>query len=185
MASQKYWIFALLGPATAYAFIAISIALSPWFSWGSNALSDLGHATRSDVAVYYNLGLFLGGFFLIAYGLLGLRTKKPWTAVSLIIAGLALQAVGVFDEVYGDPHSWASVAIFLMLWVTMAVYTWEGRSFVALALFLVYVPQWVLWWLDIYGGGVAIPETLSSATATLWLVYVVGREDLGLWGKRG
>lgn len=46
-----------------------------------------------------------------------------------------------------------------------------------------YMLERILYWADIYDGGVAIPETVSSATATMWLIYVVGREDLALCGK--
>jgi len=45
--------------------IAVSIALSPWFNIVKNALSDLGHATRSSVAPLFNLGLSLGGALTI------------------------------------------------------------------------------------------------------------------------
>ena len=41
----------------------------PWFNWGSNALSDLGHSVNSDVSYIFNLGLLLGGFFLIVYSI--------------------------------------------------------------------------------------------------------------------
>lgn len=183
MASERYWVLAPLGPLTAYVFIAVSILLSPWFSWESDALSDLGHATASGAAAYYNFGLFVGGFFLLAYGLLDLRTRRPFTAISLILAALALQSVGVYDEIYGSIHGYASIAFFLLLWVTMGVYALEGRSLITAFPFIAYALVWILYWTDIYGGGVAIPEAISSATTTVWLIYLVGREDLSLWGR--
>lgn len=128
MNSERSWILAILGPALVYTFIAVSIALSPWFSWDSDALSDLGHSTRSGAAPYYNFGLFIGGFFLVAYGLLNLRLRRPFTASGPILSALALQSVGVFDEVYGSLHGFVSVAFFLLLWGTMIVYTAEARS---------------------------------------------------------
>lgn len=185
MKDQRYWILAFAGPIFTYLMIALSIAWSPWFSWDSDALSDLGHATQSGVAAYYNLGLFLGGFFLIAYVLLDLRHKRPWTGISLLLSGLILQSIGVYDEVYSGLHGAVSVAFFLLIWLTIAIYAFEARSFLALVLFLVYIPEWVLWWTGVYDGGVAIPETISSVTATAWLWYVVGREDLGLWARVG
>ncbi|MEM2707195.1 MAG: hypothetical protein QW288_06765, partial [Ignisphaera sp.] len=50
--------------------IAISIWLSPWFNILDNALSDLGHATRSSVAPIFNFGLSLGGFLIALSSLL-------------------------------------------------------------------------------------------------------------------
>ena len=46
--------------------IMLAIALSGWFNIYDNALSDLGHAVRSNVVPLFNLGLSLGGF-LICY----------------------------------------------------------------------------------------------------------------------
>jgi hypothetical membrane protein len=40
-------LFGMIGPPMAHVSIGVSIALSPWFSWERNALSDLGHAVKS------------------------------------------------------------------------------------------------------------------------------------------
>ncbi len=179
----RTWILAILGPAVAYAFIGYSISLSPWFSWGSNALSDLGHSTASAAAPYYNFGLFFGGFLLLAYGLLNLRFRRLFTAVALILAALALQSVSVFDEVYGTLHGVVSVTFFLLLWAAMIVYAVEARSLLTVAPVAAYMLVWILYWIGVYGGGVAVPETASAGSATAWLVYLVAVENLGLWGK--
>jgi hypothetical membrane protein len=65
MNERKYALFGVVGPLVAYLFIGVSIVLSPWFSWWSNALSDLGHSVDSDVALLYNFGLLLAGFFMM------------------------------------------------------------------------------------------------------------------------
>ncbi len=174
------WILAILGPAVAYVLIAVSIVLSPWFSWGSDALSDLGHSTKSAAAPYYNAGLFIGGFFLIGYAILNLRLRRPFTAVALTLSALALQSVGVYDEIYGPLHGFVSVAFFLLLWVTMIIYAGEARNLLTAVPIVGYMLVWVLYWAGLYLGGVALPEAASSAFATAWLVYVVARESLGL-----
>jgi hypothetical membrane protein len=56
-------LFGVVGPLIAYFSIGVSMVLSPWFSWESNALSDLGHAIKSEVASIFNFGLLLVGFF--------------------------------------------------------------------------------------------------------------------------
>lgn len=182
--SERWWILAILGPALAYAFLAASIALSPWFSWESDALSDLGHSTRSGAAPYFNFGLLIGGFFLVAYGVLDLRRRQLFTAAGLIASALALQSVGVFDEVYGSLHGFVSVAFFLLLWVTMIVYAAEARSLLTIAPIVAYMLVWVLYWADVYRGGIAIPEAASLTVATVWLIYLVTRESLGLWKRK-
>jgi len=47
--------FGIVGPIVSYVLIAVSILLSPWFSWQRNALSDLGHSTKSNVSPIFNL----------------------------------------------------------------------------------------------------------------------------------
>ncbi len=183
MKSGRSWTLAILGPAVAYALIAYSISLSPWFSWASDALSDLGHSTASAAAPYYNFGLFMGGFLLLAYGLLNLRLRRPFTALGLVLAALTLQSVGMFDEIYGALHGFVSVAFFALLWATMILYAVEARSLATVAPVVAYMLVWALYWMGIYGGGVAIPETASSAVTTGWLVYVVAVENLGLLSR--
>ena len=55
-------------PLIALVAIALSIAISPGFSWFENALSDLGHYTRTDLgnfqlisAIVFNSGLVITG----------------------------------------------------------------------------------------------------------------------------
>ena len=54
-----YELLGVAGSIIAFIAIAVSIHLSPWFLWDSNALSDLGHVFHSDVASIFNLGLSL------------------------------------------------------------------------------------------------------------------------------
>ena len=65
MEERVYALFGVVGPLVAYISMGVSIVLSPWFSWESNALSDLGHAFRSEVASIFNFGLLLAGFLMM------------------------------------------------------------------------------------------------------------------------
>ena len=67
MEKSFYALFGVVGPLVAYISIGVSIVLSPWFNWESNALSDLGHAIRSEVAPIFDFGLLLAGFLLMVY----------------------------------------------------------------------------------------------------------------------
>ena len=58
----KIVLVGILGLSIVYTCLAVSIALSPWFSWLRNALSDLDHSVKSNVVTIFNLGLVLGGF---------------------------------------------------------------------------------------------------------------------------
>jgi len=105
MNEKIYALFGVIGPLLAYVSIGVSIALSPWFSWEMNALSDLGHAVESGVAPIFNFGLLLTGFFLTIYAVKVLKVHAKWTGYSLVISAFTLQLVAVFDEVYGLPFS--------------------------------------------------------------------------------
>ncbi|MEM0065509.1 MAG: hypothetical protein QXH88_01090, partial [Sulfolobales archaeon] len=67
MRLSKCFILAVSGYAIPLAFIAVAAASAGWFDVVRNALSDLGHATRSSVAPLFNLGLYLGAFTLAIF----------------------------------------------------------------------------------------------------------------------
>jgi hypothetical membrane protein len=73
----------IIGPLTAYIFIGLSIGLSPSFSWYRNALSDLGHAQRSNVAPIFNFGLLLSGFLTTIYSVRSLIKYAKYTSCRL------------------------------------------------------------------------------------------------------
>jgi len=76
---RNYALLGLVAPLIAIIFIVTSIVLSPWFSWWSNALSDLGRsaatdvAPKSEVAPLFNFGLLLSGFLTILYAITSFR----------------------------------------------------------------------------------------------------------------
>ena len=170
MRGRSCALFGLIGPLAAFFFIALSIVLSPWFNWQQNALSDLGHATASSVAPLYNFGLVLAGLFLIVYSVTVFRTHAKYASVCLLVSGSLLQLVAAFDEVYGGLHFLVSVLLFVSFGVALIVYTLEKRSVLALVASVTSFFAWTLYFGGIYGGGLAIPEVISSAAATSWVV---------------
>ena len=166
----------LLAPLIAIFFIAVSIVLSPWFSWGSNALSDLGRsaatdgASKSEVAPLFNFGLLLCGFLIILYSFTSFRKHAKYTSYVLIIAGLALQLVATFDEVYGSLHFLVSVLFFAALGFASISYCVEKRSVLAFAALVIGSVSWILYGLEIYSAGIAVPETISSMATVLWVM---------------
>jgi hypothetical membrane protein len=166
----------ILAPLTAIIFIAVSIVLSPWFSWGSNALSDLGRsaatdgASKSEVAPLFNFGLLLCGFLIILYSITSFRKHAKYTSYVLIIAGLALQLVATFDEVYGSLHFLVSVLFFAALGFASISYSVEKRSVLAFAALVIGSVSWLLYGLEIYSAGIAVPEVISSMAAVTWIM---------------
>jgi hypothetical membrane protein len=64
--------------------VLLAALLSGWFNPLTNALSDLGHATRSPVAPIFNLGLSLGGFLLALSGVLCAYRRSRLVGATLV-----------------------------------------------------------------------------------------------------
>jgi hypothetical membrane protein len=167
---RNYALFGLFGPLTALLFIGISIILSPWFSWGNNALSDLGHSINSDVAMLFNFGLLLSGFFTILYALTSFRNHAKYTSYFLVFTGLALQLVATFNEVYKPLHFQVSVLFFLTLCFVSVTYIIEKRSVLAVVALVIGFASWILYGMEIYSFGIAVPEIVSSIAISIWVV---------------
>lgn len=170
MNERKYALFGVVGPLVAYFFIGVSIILSPWFSWWSNALSDLGHSIKSDVASLYNFGLLLAGFFVMIYSMTAFRDHAKYTSYCLLVSALILQLVATFDEVYGSIHVIVSILFFVSLGFASIVYALERKSVLALAAFVIGLGSWIFYSAGIYSAGVAVPETVSSVATVLWVM---------------
>ena len=171
MNDRNYALFGLLGPLAALLFIGISILLSPWFSWGNNALSDLGHSVNSDVAPLFNFGLLLSGFFTILYPLTSFRKHAKYTSYFLMLTGLALQLVATFNEVYKPLHFQVSVLFFLTMCFVSVSYIIEKRSVLAAIALVIGFASWILYELEVYSAGIAVPETVSSVAISIWVVW--------------
>ncbi len=161
----------IIGPTIGYVAIAVSIAFSPWFRWERHALSDLGHAMRSDVAAIFNLGLLLTGLLILIYAVTVFRKHAPYTSFFLATVGFSLQLVATYDEVYGPLHTVVSILFFASLGFASLVYAAETKSYLAVAAFLVGSLSWALYGAKIYSAGVAVPETISTVAAVIWIMY--------------
>lgn len=121
----------LLGVASALTLdlaILAAIALSPWFSFSSNELSDLGNTqTNGTVAYVFDVGLVVAGLLMFAFAaLVSYRTRGHtvlvWT-IPLAVAALDLAMVGAFPEnVPGSIHRVVSGVLFLMITVALLSY---------------------------------------------------------------
>lgn len=99
------WIGAM-APICALVSIGISIALSPWFSWTQNALSDLG---VSKVAPIFNSGLILTGILTSIFAIAFAKAEQEDNirsvgAIVLLFMGISTVGVGVFTEAFLGMH---------------------------------------------------------------------------------
>lgn len=172
-----------VSPIVALACIGISILLSPNFTWVGNALSDLGHYTRTDLgpyqlyaAVIFNAGLTITGLLMLYFTIHLLRnTAEPAMKIALIIFAIScmfLTAIGIFSENFSPTHFVVSVGFFLTFPFAMWAIGigWlrfpEKRIFAAVSILLPFLSlyMWTQPW-----EGVAIPEIVTAFTAILWI----------------
>ena len=179
MNERNYAFFGVVGPVVAYLFIIVSIMLSPWFSWSTDALSDLGHAVRSDVAPLFNFGLLLAGFFIMIYSITAFRDHAKYASYCLLISAFLLQLVATFDEVYVFLHFLVSVLFFVSFGFASITYALERKSILAAVAFTIVLGSWILYFAGIYSAGVAVPETISSVAVVSWVMLSAFRIYLG------
>jgi hypothetical membrane protein len=175
-------------PLIALICILVAILLSPGFDWFVNALSDLGHYTRTDLgpykligAIIFNGGLILTGLLLLYFTVWILkRTKDIFTKVGiapLLLSLCFLISIGVFSENFGDIHYYVSVGFFLTFPFSMWLIGigWlrypHLRWFCVVSLLLPFIS--VFMWADYLNGTSiwqqAIPEIVTAFSAILWL----------------
>ena len=174
---KKLALLGIIGPLVAIGGIVLAIGQSSWFSWGGNALSDLGHPVHSDAANIFNFSLIIGGI-LLAIFILHIIIKIDRGPVrtiglsTLLLAMFFLILIGVFNEAYDPLHWQVSVSFFLLLLVSLVIL---GISFsrdaeyrfygiFALAACLIGFLSWTIDW----GSGIAIPEAISAFPICIW-----------------
>lgn len=152
------------------ASIFVAIYLSPWFKWERNALSDLGHAVKSEVAPIFNLGLVTGGLLFLMFSVLYMHRKYPFTSKLMALASYFLILIGTFDEVYGFLHFVVSLAFFIALAFTALSYSYESKKSYPVAITLIIGISWALQLSGICGCGASVPEMVSVLISLVWFV---------------
>lgn len=169
-------IIGLLSLVVAYSSIALSIFVSPWFSWIENALSDLG--AREPSSVIFNLGLMLSAILALLFTI-GLRKlhRGALGAVGVTFyasSTISLFMIGFFPETAGVIHYYVSVAFFVLIaltLITFGVYNLVSSPrllALGIALLLLSVLAIVVWLFP--WKGVAIPELISSLTISTLVI---------------
>jgi len=171
---NNMFILGISAPIIPLLLIFIAIILSPWFSITDNALSDLGHAIRSDVAWIFNLGLALGGMLFLGVGfyLFSKETVKPINA-NIILIGVFMNLVGVFDEIYGKLHFIVSLLLFLSFASFLVLYGWKFRKILPVLAAIVGFVPWIIQGVYNIPRGVAIPELISVFLTLPWYYFYI------------
>jgi hypothetical membrane protein len=168
----------VVGLAVSTLGIAVAIALAPWFSPTSNALSDLGEIGRRS-APAFNYGLIAGGVLGVGFAA-RLVTHASGTiersGVALLAAALASMAlIGVFPIPHPN-HLAVSVAFFSLF--TYALFVLGSAEVLAggvraglgaIWLGIAHVTGWVVW-TAAGTEGIAIPETVGALALAVWIV---------------
>jgi hypothetical membrane protein len=170
MKERVYALFGVFGPLLVYVSIALSLALSPWFNWKTNMLSDLGDAAPSNTAAIFNFGLLLAGFFMMLYALTVFKKHAKYSSFCLLVSTFFVQLLAAFNEAYGSLHYAVAVPHFVMLSLTSIVYTVEKRSAVAFITFGIAMFSWLIYTLNTFDIGIAVPETASKLVVA-WIMY--------------
>ncbi len=161
-------------------FVFLSIALSPWFRWEVNALSDLGHSLKSPVAPLFNVGLITGGLLMILYSILYMARKYPHTSKLMAASGYFLMLVGTFDEVYGKLHFLVSLLFFLGIAISAIIYSYEEKKNYPIISTVIIALAWALQLSGACPCGEAVPEMISVLVTLPWYVDSLRNVERGL-----
>ena len=181
---STYIALGIMGFVLPLAFVAVAAAYSQWFNLVDNALSDLGHATKSEVAPIFNLGLSLGGFIVGVYAICYVLPASRLFGCILAFSGYSLVLVAVFDEVYGILHFTVSVIFFLSLTAFMVTYAVCNKSWWAALGVVAGVVSWVLHFNYVIPRGAAIPELVSIAAFIPFYVKLLDSRRLKVLNNR-
>jgi len=166
----------VIGPLTTSALTLTAIINSSWFSWTSNALSDLGVEGMS--AAIFNFGLIAGGLItaVFAVGLwaaLKESTLGQVGAAIFTLDTLTLSSIGVFPEAAGSIHLYISVAFFTFLPISLLTIgaaiihrsSERGIGIIAFSTGIAAAAVWIPGY-----EGLAIPEAFAYLSASVWSI---------------
>ena len=131
---------------------------------------DLGSPPCSPQIPTFNFGLLFCGFCMILFSVTSFINHAKYTSYMLVATGLALQLVATFDEVYGSLHFIVSVLFFAALGFASLTYYLEKKSVLALAALVIGLVSWILYGLEVYSAGIAVPETIASIATVTWVM---------------
>lgn len=173
-----FWggIAGIIGPILALIFVFYSVSIYPNFSWYNNYLSDLG---VGKTAPFFNYPLIFAGImnFIFAIGLAYALPKGTWSkigAILLIIGGVSLALVGIFNENSADNiHEYVAMGYFVILPLSLIVLglnnlkTFKKYSIYSIITILLGLIALIV---ILSHGQHAIPEISEALILSAWII---------------
>jgi hypothetical membrane protein len=164
----------LITPVFTLTLIFISIAMSPWFSWHDNALSDMGVSATPNP---FNAALLIGSllYFVFTIGFLrwqGLRSPLAKAAAVALMAGaIGLLLIGVFTENAGRIHYFVAATYFLATPLAYVLFGIDWLRHHEKLMGLLTIAAGMTAFLMIAAvphKRIAVPEILAAVTMGMW-----------------
>ncbi len=190
--ARKMGLVGMLGPSLGFGGIFLSVALSPWFNWLDNALSDLGHPL-SPVFWIFNLSLTIAGLISLIFVSHLVREAIADRSVLGILGSLILFmsfalliGVGIVNESIEPFHSRIALGFFLTLTFSSIIYGIHlirvpNRKKVGVVALIAGLFNTIM----LFGGflflvtllsipisGLAIPEIILAGVGELWIILL-------------
>lgn len=180
--SWSVFILSLLSITIPLASIALSAYLSGWFNVCTNALSDLGHATMSNVSSIFNIGLSMGGLMMSIFGAKYVVSYSRLISFLVALTGYLLILVSVFNEIYGLLHFVISFLFFTLLLLSMLLYVLKLGNNVLIYTFIFLLGLNILVWYMHFAlripKGAALPELISIFTVIPFYLHLSWRVSI-------
>lgn len=169
----------MLAPFIAFILMLLATVSSPQFSWAENDLSDLG-IQEGVTATMFNTGLIVSGVLAVifAIGLFTFIRENLFGRIGafvFVLDTVALTAIGVFPENVEPVHYYASVTFFTLFPISMfflfAAFLQTSKTKLGIFTSMVAILAAIVWAVP-FDKGVAIPETLSALSASIWAVVL-------------
>ena len=98
--------FGIATPILSLTLVFVSVAMSPWFSWHANALSDMGVSATPNP---FNFGLIAGGLLYIVFAI-GL-----WKWISVDSSVATIGKVALMPCLLLSTLAWCASAVAVVL----------------------------------------------------------------------
>lgn len=181
--SRPFLIAGILGPLVALSLTVLDTAISPWFTWTGNALSDLG---VHEYSYLFNYSLIFEGImnFFFAFGLYQAHGIRKSTVAFLMISGFSLSMVGIFVETYHIYHLTFALIYFILFPISIILFSRQistgnrsqaavGYLFAAISLITIVIGILIDFGaLGSISLGLAIPEVIEAVLLGAWSIYI-------------
>lgn len=174
-------VFGIIGPVIAISFTILDVFISPWFSWYTNALSDLGVHPYSFL---FNGGLLVeaGANLIFAIALRKMNYATGAVSAMLAIAGLSLGLVGIFNEHYSLYHLTFALIYFIVFPIAIVIFSSSrtlksgysrGVGYFCSIVGLAFILVGILQDFNLFstGLGLGVYEFVEAFLLSVWTVY--------------